>query len=201
MRSICRGGWSPGAAVAARVRVLRRSRGARVQRPRSRSRGTASARGRGTHRLRPPSRAFWSARRGACAGYEQGMKLATAGSVGVATPPIPPHSQGTPRRAAEPAYAPRYPEQSVLYGVVRREARDLPGSGSMARPASPPLHRAGVSSLLNRVCRRYFASTGIPAFSSYARTRSSHEQVDGSVFTSQRARAMRCLLGAGTAEV
>jgi len=32
-----------------------------------------------------------------------------------------PHSHGTPRRAAELAYAPRCPEQSVLYGVVRRE--------------------------------------------------------------------------------
>jgi len=54
MRSICRGGWSPDAAAAARVRVLRRSRGARVQRPRPRSRWCrrAFASGRGTHRLR-----------------------------------------------------------------------------------------------------------------------------------------------------
>jgi hypothetical protein len=37
------------------------------------------------------------------------------------SPPVPPHSHGTPLRAAEPAYARRHPEESVLYGVVRRE--------------------------------------------------------------------------------
>lgn len=37
------------------------------------------------------------------------------------SPPVPPHSHGTPLRAAEPAYARRRPEESVLYGVVRRE--------------------------------------------------------------------------------